>query len=268
MNKKSKSTLEKLEIKLRLKNYAEKTIEMYVYYSGQFLSSFDNDIYHISKKEAVKWLENYNYNSISQQNQIISSIKSLYKYLLNVKFKQIEIERPRKENKLPQIIDKQHILESISKIENIKHKAIISLAYSVGLRVSEVCNLKIKDIDSKRMVINIINAKCRKDRVVPLSDNILHILRKYYTEENPNEYLFNGQNKLQYTPSSCNKLIKKYIGEEYHFHQLRHACFTHLSEEGVDIHHIQKLAGHSSSKTTEIYLHLSTNSLQKLPLAI
>lgn len=119
------------------------------------------------------------------------------------------------------------------------------LGYSVGLRVSEVINLKIGDIDSKRMIINIKNSKGRKDRIVPLSPNILTLLRDYYQEFKPKEYLFNGQNSLQYSSESCNQLVKKYISSKYHFHLLRHSCFTHLIESGVDCRIIQKIAGHS-----------------------
>jgi len=142
------------------------------------------------------------------------------------------------------------------------------LAYSVGLRVSEVINLKICDIDSKRMVININQAKGRKDRVVPLTENMLNLLRYYYIQYKPKEYLFNGQFDLKYSSTSCNQIVKKYLGEDYHFHLLRHSCFTNLTGQNEDIRTIQKLAGHSSSKTTEIYCQVSKNTLKNLPLAI
>ena len=180
----------------------------------------------------------------------------------------MSFKRPRKEKKLPQIIDKNFLLKKISKIQNLKHKAIISIAYSVGLRVSEVINLRLEDIDSKRMLINIRQAKGRKDRIVPLSTNILSLLREYYTEYKPKEYLFNGQNSLQYSSESCNKLVKHYIGNEYHFHLLRHSTFTTLLESGTDLRIIQNIAGHASSKTTEIYTHVSNQLLSKVPLPI
>lgn len=268
MNIKSKSTLKRLENILRFKNYSENSIRIYLYYNKEFLLSFNKDIYHINKKETIEYIINYNYTSISQQNQIISSIKLLYKFILNVNLNNIKIERPRKEKILPKIIDKNHILNNCSKINNLKHKTLILLAYSVGLRVSEIINLKLKDIDSKRMIININQAKGRKDRIVPLTENILKLLREYYLEYKPKEYLFNGQNKLQYSSTSCNNIVKKYLGNDYHFHLLRHSCFTNLTEQNVDIRIIQKLAGHSSSKTTEIYTHVSKNTLKKLPLAI
>jgi integrase/recombinase XerD len=268
MNIKSKSTLEKFEKSLRFKNYSDRTIEIYLHYSEKFLNEFDKDIYHISQKDAVNYLINKCYTSISQQNQIINSIKLLYKYVVGSKIGILDIERPRKEKTLPIVIDKDYLLEKISKIENIKHKSIISLAYSVGLRLSEVINLKITDIDSKRMVININQAKGRKDRIVPLTQNMLELLRKYYVSHKPKEYLFNGQFDLKYSSTSCNQIVKKYLGKDYHFHLLRHSCFTNLTDNNVDIRVIQKLAGHSSSKTTEIYCQVSKNRLNSLPLAL
>jgi site-specific recombinase XerD len=138
----------------------------------------------------------------------------------------------------------------------------------VGLRVSEVINLKIEDIDSSRMIIHIKSSKGKKDRIVPLSPNILALLREYYREYRPSVYLFNGQKSLQYSSTSCNNLVKKYIGNQYHMHLLRHSCFTNLLENGTDLRIIQKIAGHSSSKTTEIYTHVSNQILQKVNLPL
>jgi site-specific recombinase XerD len=136
------------------------------------------------------------------------------------------------------------------------------------MRVSEIINLKISDIDSDRSLIYIYNAKGNKDRVVPLSDKIRLILRDYYKEFNPKTYLFNGQFGLKYSSKSCNQIVKKYLGENYHFHTLRHSSFTALLECGTDLRIIQSIAGHSSSKTTEIYTHVSNNLLNKVQLPI
>jgi site-specific recombinase XerD len=250
-------------------NYSDCTKKIYLGYITHFLSSKNKQIIHYNSKDFQEYLSNYKYTSISQQNQIINAIRFLYKYGLNKKYDKVSFKRPRGEKTLPQIIDKTEILDSISKIQNLKHKSIISIAYSVGLRVSEVINLKIEDIDSKRMVIIIKNGKGRKDRILSLSQNILDLLRKYFLVFKPKEYLFNGQNNSpQYSSVSCNEIVKKYIGERYHFHLLRHSCFTHLLESGVDIRIIQKLAGHSNIKTTEGYTHVSTNLLKNIKLPI
>jgi len=254
--------------KLIYLNYAESTTKTYIRYIDEFVKSIDKQVIHCNAKDFKTYLENYNYSSVSQQNQVINSIRFLYKEVLKKKYKKVSFKRPRKEKKLPRVIDKQHILDSLDRITNLKHKAILQLGYSVGLRVSEVLNLKIEDIDSKRMQIHVRLSKGRKDRIVPLTQAVLGTLRSYFIEFNPKIYLFNGQSGLQYSKTSCNKIVKKYLGDNYHFHLLRHSCFTSLTEQGVDLRLIQKLAGHNSSRTTEIYTHVSKNVLSKIPLPV
>lgn len=256
------------EQKLIFLNYSNRTSSIYVHYISKFINSVNKQYVHLNANDFQSYIDSYNFTSISQQNQIISAIKFLYDYGLERKYDKVKFDRPRNEKKLPQIIDKDELINSISKIINLKHKAIISLAYSVGLRVSEIINLKIEDIDSKRMIIHIKNGKGRKDRIVPLSENILKLLREYWLEYRPKEYLFNGQTTLQYSSTSCNAIVKKYIDQKYHFHLLRHSCFTHLIENGTDCRIIQKIAGHSNIKTTEGYMQVSSNVLNKVNLPI
>ena len=269
MNTKGKSTLEKFEKILKLKNYSTNTVDIYVHYVAEFIHSFNKPALHITAKDIKDYIENYNYSSISKQNQIYSAIKLFAGYILNIKhIKKIILDRPRKTKKLPQIIDKDYLLTTINTITNIKHKSIIKLAYSVGLRVSEVISLKIADIDSKRMIINIRNAKGNKDRIVPLSTSVLETLREYFAKYKPSEYLFNGQYGGKYSASSCNKIVKNYLGEQYHFHLLRHSSFTSMLESGTDISIIQKIAGHNSHKTTMIYTQVSNQLLKQAALPI
>lgn len=250
-------------------NYSPQTKENYMYHIKSFVKSIgDRQIIHLNSKDFQNYLDNYNFSSVSQQNQVINSIRFLYKYGLDKKYDKVSFKRPRSEKKLPQIIEKEYLLEQIAKIQNKKHKAIISLAYSTGMRVSEVCNLLISDIDSKRMIITIRQSKGRKDRIVALSEKILEILREYFKEYKPKEYLFNGQFELKYSHRSCNQIVKQYLGKEYHFHQLRHSNATALLEAGTDLRIIQKHLGHASSKTTEIYTHVSTATLQNMALPI
>ena len=222
----------------------------------------------VKSSDFQSYLDNYKFTSISQQNQVINAIRFLYKFGLNKKYDKVSFKRPKSEKKLPQVIDHNHIINQLSKITNIKHKTILTLTYSVGLRVSEVVNLKIEDIDSKRMLIHIKNAKGRKDRLVPLSKNVLELLREYWKEYKPKIYLFNGQSSDQYSIQSCQKIYKKYIDESSSIHTLRHSSFTNLLENGTDLIIIQKIAGHSSSKTTEIYTHVSNGLLSKIKLPI
>lgn len=254
---------------LQLKNYSENTIKNYSCQVEIFLRSQEKEFTEPSKvnEKAIKdWL--LQFKTRNAMCHAISALKLFYKITIKQPMKFKYIEYPRSEKKLPQIIEKQFLLDAISKITNTKHKAIISLAYSTGMRVSEVCNLKITDIDSKRMIITIRQSKGRKDRIVGLSQKILEILRVYFTEYRPKEYLFNGQFDLQYSSTSCNQIVKKYLGKEYHFHLLRHSNATALLEAGTDLRIIQKHLGHSSSKTTEIYTHVSSAILQNINLPI
>jgi len=262
--------LEVFEQKLRYKNYSDKTIKTYLSYLKQFLQTQNiKDPYQVSTKQICEFLQNHKFTTISQQNQFIGCLKLFAKLILNKKDIHLsKIERPRSEKKLPKVIDGDYIKERLQKIQNLKHKAILTLTYSVGLRVSEIVNLQIEDIDTKRMLIHIKNAKGRKDRIVPLSQTVLELLREYYKQFRPNTYLFNGQKTSQYSIGSCQKIYKLYIDQNSSIHTLRHSSFTNLLENGTDIRIIQNLAGHSNVKTTEIYTHVSNKVLQQLKLPI
>ena len=250
-------------------NYSSRTRDNYLTHIKNFLKSLgEKQVIHCNANDFQSYLDSYQFTSVSQQNQIINSIRFLYKFGLDKKYDKVSFKRPKSEKKLPRVIDGEYIRSRLEKIENSKHKSILSLAYSVGLRVSEVVNLKIEDIDSRRMLIHIKNGKGKKDRLVPLSEHILDLLRKYWVEYRPNEFLFNGQNSERYSVRSCQEIYKKYIDPNGNFHTLRHSCFTNLLESGVDLRIIQKIAGHSSSKTTEIYTHVSVNLLSKVKLPI
>jgi site-specific recombinase XerD len=250
-------------------NYSTRTRDNYISHIKRFLESLgDKQIIHCNSKDFQTYLNNYKFTSISQQNQVINAIRFLYKEVLGKKYDKVSFKRPKSEKKLTRVIDGEFIKNRLSKIENLKHKTILTLTYSVGLRVSEIVNLKIEDIDSNRMLIHIKNAKGRKDRVVPLSQYVLEILREYWKEYKPKEYLFNGQNSLRYSIGSCQKIYKRYIDNNSSIHTLRHSSFTGLLENGVDLRVIQKIAGHSSSKTTEIYTHVSNQLLSKVNLVV
>lgn len=250
-------------------NYSLRTKDNYISHIKRFLESLGNkQIIHCNSSDFQTYLDNYNFTSVSQQNQVINSIRFLYKEVLGKKYDKVNFKRPKSEKKLPRVIDGDFIKNQLSKITNLKHKTILTLTYSVGLRVSEIINLKIEDIDSKRMLIHIKNAKGKKDRIVPLSELVLNMLRIYYKEYRPKTYLFNGQSSLQYSVGSCQKIYKKYIDNNSSIHTLRHSSFTNLLESGTDLRIIQKISGHSSSKTTEIYTHVSNKMLNKVKLPI
>lgn len=256
------------EQKLKYFNYSSRTIATYKGYVGKFLQSIGKYAQHLTGADFQGYLDKYQFTSVAQQNQIINAIKFLYEKVLNRKYEKVDFTRPKREYHLPRVIDRDYLVKQINGINNLKHKAILMVPFSCGLRVSEVINLKITDIDSARMLIHINQAKGKKDRLVPLSANVLQALRDYYKAYKPKEYLFNGQFDLKYSATSCNQLVKQYLGPQYHFHLLRHSCFTSLLESGTDLRIIQKMAGHKSSKTTEIYTHVSSSILSQVKLPI
>lgn len=184
------------------------------------------------------------------------------------------VERPRQEQSLPTVCSVEEIQMILSNVKNIKHKAILSTIYSAGLRISEVINLPIKAIDSDRMQIHIKNAKGNKDRYTILSKKVLDLLREYFKQEKPHYWLFEGmgstkEKPVQYSSRSIQNILKvaiKKTGIKKHItvHTLRHSFATHLLENGTDLRYIQNLLGHSNSKTTEVYTHITTKGFNQI----
>jgi site-specific recombinase XerD len=179
------------------------------------------------------------------------------------------IERPRKEKHLPEVLSKEEIVKIMNNTNNIKHKCIVGLLYSSGLRRAELLNLNVTDIDSKRMVVIIKNAKGNKDRISVLSPSLLKDLQNYYKAYRPKVFLFEGQKGDKYSASSVLKIVTMAaenagIQKKVTPHMLRHSFATHLLENGTDIRHIQLLLGHSSTKTTEIYTHVANRSFMEI----
>jgi len=206
--------------------------------------------------------------SISYQNQAINAIKQylLFKEIpVNVK----DIERPRKEKKLPTVLSMDEVKRIIEATSSIKHRALLSLIYSGGFRISEVLNLKLSDIDSDRMLIHVRNAKGKKDRYTILSQRALLLLREYFAIYQPKIYLFEGNTGGQYSSRAAQTVLQTSaahakIRKSISLHTLRHSFATHLLEHGTDLRYIQDLLGHSSPKTTMIYTHVSDTSVQNI----
>ena len=216
----------------------------------------------IHYRNSKKW-------SATGQNQLISSIKFFYEMVLKRPKAYYDFPRAEKPFQLPTVFAIEEVKDLITKTINLKHRTILCLAYSGGLRVSEIINLKIKDIDSKRMVITLRAAKGKKDRQVMLSKVLLDMLRIYFIEFKPKEWLFEGQSKEQYSTRSIEEIMKQAkkragITKKGSIHGLRHSFATHLLEGGTDLMTIKELLGHSNITTTAKYTHVSNKMISKV----
>lgn len=267
-------SLEKFKLWMRSKRYSENTISTYRDAAKSFLTFFnDKPLNEITNDDIIVYNNGYilrNNLSASYQNQIVSAVKLFFMTIHDRKIEIESIHRPRREKVLPNVLSKEEVKLILEAHSNIKHKAMLCLLYSCGLRRGELLQLRPHQIDSKRNIITIIQAKGKKDRIVPLSPKILELLRDYYKSYKPTVWLFEGQVKgTSYSEQSLQSifkqaLIKSGISKPVTLHWLRHSYATHLLESGTDLRYIQELLGHSRSKTTEIYTHVSTKSLQQI----
>ena len=208
--------------------------------------------------------------SFSYQNQAVNSSKLFFKIIKGSVLITEQLVRPRPEHRLPNVLSKEEVSAILVASRNQKHRTMLSLIYACGLRRSELLNLKPENVDSKRHLLIILNAKGRKDRVIPISDKVIEMLREYYRSYRPKVWLFEGQFPgEQYSEKSIQSVLKLAlnrtgISKPVTLHWLRHSYATHLLESGTDLRYIQELLGHKSSKTTEIYTHVTEKSLHKI----
>ena len=260
-------------MKLRELRYSESTLKTYKNAFEEFINYFHtHDIDKIDEPMIiiyVRYLVTERKVSISYQNQAINAVKFYYERVLGGQRKFYFIDRPLQEKRLPIVLSEQEMALIIKACENPKHKAMLMVAYSAGLRVSELLHLKIAHIDSKRMQIKIEQSKGKKDRYTLLSTKVLLILREYMKTYKPKEWLFEGVEGGIYSARSIqnvlqNTLEKTGIKKHVTMHTLRHSFATHLLENGTDLRYIQSLLGHESSKTTEIYTHVTTKGFDQI----
>ena len=206
---------------------------------------------------------------VNTQRNYHSAIKKFYDICMGQKEKFKYIPYARKEHKLPIVLSQDEIQRMFDVCENKKHKVILGLLYSAGLRVSELINLKWAHLDRQRQIINIVAAKGKKDRQVMLTPSLIPILDDYWREYRSKEYVLNGQFELQYSERSVGQVVKHLaakagVRKPVWTHLIRHCSFTHMVEGGVDIGLVQRLAGHNSPKTTAIYLHTSDRLISQI----
>jgi len=256
---------EKLKMDMELRGYSPGSIKKYTNHVSNFAKFYNKSPEFLGEKEIRDYLH---YCIMKRKlsectiNSINSSLKFFYTKTLNRYWNMDKIARLKEPKKLPSVLSAVEVKSIFDVTENLKHKAILMTVYSAGLRVSEVCNLKITDIDSKNMQILIRQGKGKKDRYSLLSKVNLEILREYWKRYHPTEYLFSGNGRTgAITPRSVQRMLEKSIKKtgitkNASVHTLRHSFATHLLDDGTDICYIQRLLGHSRINTTTIYLHL------------
>jgi site-specific recombinase XerD len=258
---------------LRLKNYSATTITTYKSWFSVFLTRFpQHKPSAISRDEIMEFLIAYRNSgswTATIQNQVVSAIKFFYQQLLKRPKENYELPRAQKPQTLPAVFAEEEVKKIILATENLKHRSMLCLAYAGGLRVSEIVKLTLQDIDSKRMIITLRQAKGRKDRQVMLSEKLLALLREYFKEFRPKRWLFEGQSGDLYSIRSVQQVIqqaKKRAGikKRGSMHALRHSFATHLLEGGTDLLSIKELLGHNSLRTTLIYTHVTKKHLSKI----
>ncbi len=270
----NQSQLSKYAEILTLKGYSPSTQKTYKNEFSIFLQQIKNVNAQDMSTERLSAYLFYCHKYLKLSENTIHSrqnaLKFYYEQVLNREKFLWEIPRPKKHLILPKVISEEKIIAGLASIKNLKHKALIAMAYSAGLRVSEVVNLKIADINSDRMQIFIARAKGKKDRVVTLSSFVLKILREYYIQYKPSDWLFEGQERgQQYSTRSAQEIFKDVFSKlglpvKMSFHSLRHSFATHLLENGTDIKYIQELLGHNDLNTTLRYTHVSKKAIEKI----
>lgn len=259
---------------LETRRYSKRTVKTYLDAMRTLLVFFEGrEASLLTREDVIRFNAEYilrNKYSLSYQNQIISAVKLFYQVVMHRNYEDMEIDRPRKGRNLPDVFLVSEVERLLGAVRNQKHRAALSLMYACGLRRSELIALKIADVDSKRRVLKVREGKGNKDRLVPLPQSMIDMLRAYYRVYRPKVYLFEGVTAG--TPYSETSLREAFvlamknaqINKKLSLHSLRHSYATHLLESGVDLRYIQVLLGHRSSRTTEIYTHVSSQALEQI----
>ncbi|MBT8278006.1 MAG: site-specific integrase [Bacteroidia bacterium] len=255
---------------LQGKRYSKSTVETYSYLVADFVSFyFDKPVESMSNRDVEQFIESVyiakNY-SISTQRQFISALKLFRVYFPESAIDDLALTRPNKSRKLPTVLSKEEVINIIRFTKNLKHRAVLALIYSCGLRISELIALELRHIDIDRRQVLVKNAKGRKDRMVILAEGFLPLLQNYLTTYQPKHYFVEGANGGMYSAGSVRKFLKRScrdagVTKTVTPHTLRHSYATHLLENGIDLRYIQSLLGHAKPETTMIYTHVSKKDL-------
>jgi site-specific recombinase XerD len=259
---------------LTIRNYSPHTIRAYVERVAAFATYFGKSPEVLGPEDIRAYqvfLVEEKKASWAHFNQTVCALRFLYNKTLGKGWVVEHLEYPRGQKRLPTVLNKVEVMQLLSALKNRKHRAILSTLYGTGIRVSELTRLRIIDIDSQRMVIHVRQGKGAKDRIVMLSPRLLELLREYWKEYRPKEWLFPGPDPhAPITVTSVQGICRQAaelagISKHVHPHTLRHSFATHLLESGVDLRRIQVLLGHGNLKTTSVYLHVAAEVVQSTP---
>jgi integrase/recombinase XerD len=266
----NKNWINRLEEWMRSRRYSAHTIIAYVDCLDVFCRWSGKDLQETANEDLLRFNNEYILArglSATYQNQFVSAVKLLFNVCRFAALQKPELTRPKKPKTLPHILSKEEVRLLIERTVNIKHRSMLSLIYSAGLRSGEMIGLKLADIDGDRMLIHIRSGKGNRDRIVPLSTKIRDLLREYVRQHRPKIYLFEGWKEgTAYDERSLQQVLKQGlkragINRPVTLHWLRHSYATHLLEGGTNLRYIQELLGHKSSRTTEIYTHVSNTGM-------
>ncbi|MEQ9309856.1 MAG: tyrosine-type recombinase/integrase [Balneolaceae bacterium] len=258
--------------KLEIKKYSINTAKIYISHFEKFINHYKEvELTSLNENDIKSYLQILVHQKRSDSfiNQSINAIKFYYEVVLEMPNRFYNVDRPQKKEKLPEVLSMKQVQKMLDITKNIKHKCIIGLLYSSGLRRAELLNLELKDVDSERMLIKVNEGKGLKDRYTLLSEKMLVDLRSYYKAYRPKTFLFESIDAQKYSGSSVGKVVRRTamkagIRKNVTPHMLRHSFATHLLENGTDLRYIQTILGHNSSRTTEIYTHVAVNSFRTI----
>jgi len=265
--------LQQFKMYLKNRRYSDQTVKNYVLRIEQFLRFYKNKSVDLITNADVQI---FNYEciikkkaSFALQNQFITALKLFLNVVSECRIEIDKLERPKGSRRLPEVFSKKQIEQIIRSTQNQKHKTMMLLTYGCGLRRSEIGNIELSDVSSDRKLLLIRKAKGKKDRYVPLSEKMVETLRVYYKNYKPKKYLFETAPGKPYPGESAYKVFKRSldiskIEKNVGIHSLRHSYATHLLEGGTDLRYIQEILGHKSSKTTEIYTHVSNRNISNI----
>jgi integrase/recombinase XerD len=273
LNPAEKILLNNFYLFLKGKRYSKSTIQTYTFFVADFVNFYTKkSLEEITNRDVELFIEKVFIErtySVSSQRQFISALKIFIIFYPHTKINDLVLERPKGSRKLPSVLSQEEVLAIIQSTRNLKHRAVLALIYSCGLRISELINLKLTDFHLERKQLIVKDGKGRKDRYVSLADSFLPLLSNYYHSYTPKIYFVEGQNGGKYSAESVRQFLRRSclnakIKKNVTPHTLRHSYATHLLENGVDIRYIQSLLGHSRPETTMIYTHVKRKDLMAI----